>query len=143
MASIAIIVGSSFYSFGTISHPGPAFLPLWCGIIIAALSLIVFIKAVLKDKIKAIEEKESSFLTSRWPKLLATLIILFTYAFLLELFGFLVTAFISILLMLKVVEPTKWRTAVIEAAVAAILSYSLFALWLRVPLPKGFWPKLF
>ena len=52
MASIAIIVGSSFYSFGTISHPGPAFLPLWCGIIIAALSLIVFIKAVLKDKIK-------------------------------------------------------------------------------------------
>lgn len=143
MASIAIIVGSSAYSFGTASQPGPAFLPLWCGAIIAALSLIVFIKAVLKDKIKAIEKKESSFLTPRWPKLLATLIILFIYAFLLELFGFLMMAFISMLLMLKVVESTKWRTAVIEAAAAAIFSYSIFALWLRVQLPKGFWTTLF
>jgi len=145
IASIAIIVGSSAYSFGSWAHPGPAFLPLWCGIIMAALSLIVFVQAISKDKVEAKEKEkeESSFFTARWSKLVAVLIILFAYAFLLETFGFLMMTFAFMLFVLKAVEPTKWRTAVIISVLATTLSYFLFESWLKVPMPRGFWPDLF
>ena len=145
MVSIAIVVGSSSYSFGKWSQPGPAFLPLWCGIIMAALSLIVFVQAISKDKVEAKEKEkeESSFFTARWSKLVAVLIILFAYAFLLETFGFLMMTFAFMLFVLKAVEPTKWRTAVIISVLATTLSYFLFESWLKVPMPRGFWPDLF
>jgi len=143
MVSIAIIVGSTAYSFGGWSHPGPAFLPLWCGVIMGALALVVFVQAVLKGKSEAGGQEGESLLTSRWPKLIAALVILFAYAFLLEPFGYLIMTFVFMLFVLKVVEPTKWGTAVIEALLATGVSYSLFELWLKVPLPRGIWPTIF
>jgi hypothetical protein len=47
------------------------------------------------------------------------------------------------LFTLKVVEPTKWRTAVIASVLATTFSYFLFESWLKVPMPRGFWPDLF
>ncbi len=143
MISMVIIAGSSAYSFGTPSRPGPAFLPLSCGIIMAVLSLVIFGQAVLKGKGKAKKEKEGSPFTTRWPRLVAVLAILFAYAFLLEFFGYLMMTLVFMLFVLKVVEPANWRTAILEAVLAAGASYSLFELWLKVPLPKGIWPDLF
>jgi hypothetical protein len=143
MASIAIIAGSSAYSLGTLSRPGPAFLPLGCGIIMTVLSLVVFGQAVLRDKGKATKNEEGSLLTARWPRLVAALAILFAYAFLLEFFGYLMMTLVFMLFVLKVVEPVDWRTAILEAGLAAGGSYFLFEFWLKVPLPKGIWPDLF
>jgi putative tricarboxylic transport membrane protein len=143
VGSIAIILGSLAYSFGSWSHPGPAFLSLLCGIIMAALSLIIFVQAIMKDKGEAKEKEAGSFFTARWSKLVAALIILFAYALLLETFGFLMMTFVFMLFTLKVVEPTKWRTAVIVSVLATAVSYFLFESWLKVPMPRGFWPDLF
>ena len=115
MTSIAIIAGSSTYSLGTLSRPGPAFLPLWCGIVMAILSLVIFGQAVLIGRGRPTGEKEGSLLTARWPRLAEALFILLAYAFLLELFGYLMMTFLFMLFVLKVVEPTKWRTALFEA----------------------------
>jgi putative tricarboxylic transport membrane protein len=93
--------------------------------------------------VKAKGKEESSFFTARWGKLVAALGILFAYALLLESFGFLLMTFVFILFTLKVVEPTKWRTAVIASVLATTFSYFLFESWLKVPMPKGFWPNLF
>lgn len=143
IASIAIILGSFTYSYGSWAHPGPAFLPLWCGIIMAALSFIIFIQGIRKDKLEAKEKEESSFFTTRWSKLIAALFILFAYAFLLETFGFLMMTFVFMLFVLKVVEPTKWRTTVIVSVLTTTFSYFLFESWLKVPMPRGFWSNLF
>ena len=143
IGSIAIIAGSLVYSFGSWAHPGPAFLPLWCGIVMAALSLIVFIQAIRKDKAATEEKEESSFFTARWGKLVAALIILFAYAFLFETLGFVLVTFVFMLLVLKVVEPTKWSTALIVSVLTTAFSYLLFESWLKVPMPRGFWPNLF
>lgn len=105
--------------------------------------MIVFVQAVLKDRREGQKKKGDDFLAPRWPKLVAALIILLAYAVLLEFFGYLMMTFTFMLLVLKVVEPRKWRTAVLEAALATIASYSIFELWLKVLLPKGFWPRLF
>jgi putative tricarboxylic transport membrane protein len=143
MASVAIIAGSSVYSLGTLSRPGPAFLPLGCGIIMAVLSLVVFGQAVLRDKGRASKNEEDSVLTTRWPRLVAALAILFAYAFLLEFFGYPMMTLAFMLFVLKVVEPADWWTAILEAVLATGVSYFLFEFWLKVPLPKGIWLDLF
>jgi len=141
--SAAIILGSSKYSFGTWSHPGPGFLPIWCGIIMATFAAITCFQATWRGGKEVRAKEEASFLTSKWPKLVAMLIILMAYAFLLESLGFLAITFIALVCLLKLVGPTRWRTALAEALLATFVSYVLFGLWLKVPLPKGFWPGLF
>ncbi len=142
VVSVAIIGGSSSYALGTLSSPGPGFLPLTCGIIMAGLSLVVYVQAVWKAK-KDAEKRPESFWTSRWPKLAAALFILLAYSFLLEIFGYVLMTFIFLLFVLKVVEPTPWRTALTEAVLATVISYVVLELWLKVPLPRGFLPKFF
>jgi putative tricarboxylic transport membrane protein len=141
VVSLAIIVGSSAYPVGTLSHPGPSFLPFSCGIIMAVLSAIVFFQAMGAGREK--EKKREPFLTTRWPKLAAALFILFGYTFLLESFGYILMTFIFMFFVLKVVEPVKWRAALLEAVLAAGASYALFEWWLKVPLPKGTWLRFF
>ena len=141
--SLVIILGSRAYSFGTWSHPGPAFLPLLCGIIMAALSLIIFVQAILRDRKGVQEEDVSSFFTGRWAKLVAALFILFAYPFFLESLGFVPMTFVFMLFTLKVVEPTKWRTSLLASVLATTVCYFLFNSWLKVPMPKGFLPDLF
>jgi putative tricarboxylic transport membrane protein len=141
--SLAIIIGSCFYNYGTWSHPGPAFLPLWCGIIMAILSSIIFLRALWEDKIGRWTKGKDSFLTSRWPKLVIVIFILSVFAVLLETLGFIIMTFVSMFGLLKVVGKIKWRIALIEAALATIISYTLFEIWLNVPLPAGFLPSLF
>jgi hypothetical protein len=52
-------------------------------------------------------------------------------------------AFILMFFVLKVVEPVKWWTALLEAVLATGASYALFEWWLEVPLPKGTWLRFF
>ncbi|MCX5906329.1 MAG: tripartite tricarboxylate transporter TctB family protein [Deltaproteobacteria bacterium] len=139
--SLCIIGGASAYPFGVLSRPGPGFLPTVCGVIMAGLSLVVFFQAFGGDQKGKDEGK--SFFTARWPRLVAALVILLAYGFLVEPVGYLAATFIFILLALKVVEPSRWRTALLEAVLATVLSYAVFELWLNVQLPKGFWPRLF
>jgi len=143
LISIAIVAGSSAYPSGTLSRPGPAFLPMCCGLIMTVLSLITLGQAFRKDKRKATEEKQDSSLTARWPRLVAAVAILLAYAFLVDFLGYLMMTLVFMLFVLKIVEPANWRTALLEAVLAAGGSYSLFELWLKVPLPKGIWPDLF
>lgn len=143
IVSLAIVAGSSTYSFGTWSRPGPAFLPLWCGIIMAVFSATIYIQATLKSRKEARAKEKVSFLPSRWPKLVAVLVVLCAYALLIESLGFLAITFITMLALLKLVEQTKGWTALTEAVLATLTSYAVFELWLKVPMPKGFWPGLF
>jgi hypothetical protein len=66
----------------------------------------------------------------------------FFYYLFLEVLGYILTTFILMVLLLKAVESTRWRTVLLEAFVATFASYALFQLWLKVQLPKGIWPSL-
>lgn len=138
--SLVVIAGSAQYPFGAWSHPGPAFLPILCGAAMAALSLIVFLQSIWKAQGNRKEEKRTPFLTARWPRLVVALAILLVYAFLLDYLGYLVMTFVFMLFVLKIVEPTKWRIAILEAVLAAAGSYLLFEIMLKMVLPRGIWP---
>jgi len=134
--SAAIIAYSLSYPFGTWRNPGPGFLPFWCGIIMAGLSSIIFIHNAHEKK-DLIKEREGRFFTSRWPHLIIMLIILFSYPLMLETLGFIITTFLFLILIFKIIEPMKWGLSLISSGSITIISYILFELFLKVPMPKG------
>jgi hypothetical protein len=145
LVSLMIVIGSLSYPFGSWAKPGPAFLPLGCGAIMFFLSLNTFFQSIRREKKigGAIHEnRDSPFLTSRWPKLVWAIGILFFYYLFLEILGFVLTTFIFMVLLLKAVESTRWRTVLLEAFLATFVSYALFELWLKVQLPKGIWSTM-
>ena len=119
--------------------PGPGFLPFICGIALIGISLVVLIAALGKDKNKEGEEagqqqffpeKESG---RRVGFALAAPIL---YAILLPYLGFLLTTFVFMLFMLRLMEPQKWYKVFLVSFFTAVLAYLLFGA-LEVQLPRG------
>jgi hypothetical protein len=137
LISLAIAVFSTNYPLGSLSKPGPGFIPFWCGVIMACLSSVLMVRALLEKRKKVLEEEKEPFFTNRWTKGALVLVALFAYSFLLELVGFFAANFITIFFLLKAVESEKWSVALLEAAVGAIGTYYLFDIWLKLNLPKG------
>jgi hypothetical protein len=68
---------------------------------------------------------------------LLALIALFVYAFALKYLGFLVTTFLFMVFLLKVIDPQRWGTVFITALVTSAAAQLLFKTWLKVQLPRG------
>lgn len=137
LISLVIVVFSINYPLGSLSKPGPGFLPFWCGVIMACLSSVIMVRALLENRKKAVGEEKEPFFTNQWTKGVLVLVALFAYSFLLELVGFLATNFITIFFLLKAIESEKWSVALLEAAIGAVGTYYLFDVWLTLNLPKG------
>src|SRR5512144_1606725 len=83
----AITIGSYRMGLGTLNHPGPGFLPFWCGGILAALSVLVFIKAVLSPRDEA-GTLRRLWGGTRWTKGVYVLAALLVYNFTFTYLGF-------------------------------------------------------
>jgi hypothetical protein len=62
---------------------------------------------------------------------------LVAYTFLLDSLGYPLCTFLLVLFMLLATEPQPWTVALGMAAITAVGSYVIFAIWLSVPLPRG------
>ena len=72
-----------------------------------------------------------------WKKVALALTALLAYWLVLEHLGFLITTYLLLLFLLRVIEPQKWLLAVATALIATTFSYALFNLWLKVQMPNG------
>jgi putative tricarboxylic transport membrane protein len=117
--------------FGTIHNPGPGFFPWWTSVVIILLGLVLVFTALRPRSSHA--RKDSG----RVVKVFVLLVVLAVYTFLLDLLGYLVCTFLLVLFMLRATDPQRWPIALCVAAMAAIGSYVVFAVWLSVPLPRG------
>jgi len=68
---------------------------------------------------------------------MALLVVLTAYTFLLDPLGYPLCTFLLVLFMLRATEPQRWTVALGMAALTAVGSYVVFAIWLGVPLPRG------
>jgi putative tricarboxylic transport membrane protein len=75
--------------------------------------------------------------SGRIAKVAALLVILAAYTFLLEPLGYPLSTFLLVLFMLRAIDTQQWAVALGMAAVMAVGSYIVFAVWLGVPLPCG------
>lgn len=136
-AALTLIFGaaaayeSTKLPFGTVHNPGQGFFPWWTSVLIILLAMILLIRA-LKLGSSAAREK-----FGRIPRVLALLVVLAAYSFLLDPLGYPLCTFLLVLFMLRATDPQRWTVALGMAALTAVGSYVVFAIWLGVPLPRG------
>jgi len=137
VAALTLIFGaaaayeSAKLPFGTVHNPGQGFFPWWTSVVIILLAMILLIQA-LKSPSSAAREK-----SGRIARVVALLVVLAAYSFLLDPLGYPLCTFLLVLFMLRATDPQRWTVALGMALITAVGSYIVFAVWLRVPLPRG------
>ena len=135
-AGVVICVGAFRLSVGTFRNPGPGFLPFITGAILTLLSFLLYLQT---RKPGEGSPRGKPFFThkSRAWKAGLTLIALLAYAVGMEYLGFLVSTTVFLAFLLGVVEPQRWYIVVFGSGLVAIVSYTIFEILLKSPLPKG------
>jgi len=142
---ISICIGSVKLKFGSFHTPGPGFLPFITGAMLGIFGLILTFSSAFERLREGEAKDEKSLLKWDWKLFLnplLTVFILFSYVFLLDLLGFLLTTFVFLLLLFKLSAPEKWLSPLILSVSATILSYLIFSVWLQCQFPRGlikFW----
>jgi len=122
------------YGLGSLSSPGPGFLPCLSGTAIAGLSLIVLIKQRFSEKREKIRDLWES---ANWPAMVMVMGALILYTALLRLLGFLLDTFVLIAFLLRIMEPMNWKKVVAWAGGISLCAYLIFEIWLNAQLPAG------
>lgn len=132
---LIIAVSSLKYGLGSLSAPGPGFLPFLSGLTITGLAIVVFVQQLSRGG----KERLSDLWRKRhWPKMLMVLAALVVYTLLFNVLGFLLDTFLLIAFLLRLLEPMGWTKVLAGAVCASGGSYVIFQLWLEAQLPKGF-----
>lgn len=134
--AILICIGSFRLSLGSFRNPGPGFFPFIAGLIVAVLALAIHLQSRGKDSAK--ETKGPLWADKkRIQKMVFTTLALLAYGVGMDYLGFLVSTFIFLAFLLRMIEPQRWSLVLLESALASGISYLIFDIWLQAQLPKG------
>ena len=133
--SVIICVASLRLQYGNVHNPGPGFLPLWLGILLGILSVVLLINATLQKQ--GILLKEVLNEKIRWKKVLFVLICLIAYGALMGYLGFLVSTFLFLFILLRFIDRVRWWPVILWSLVGSCGSYFIFEIWMKLRLPKG------
>ncbi len=134
----AVVYGSYRLGLGILTHPGPGFLTFWCGLILAGLSMMVFLQGKLSQNTAGGGSLGKLWAGLMWPKSLYVTLALLIYTLTFVRIGFLLSTTILLMFLFKAIEPETWLRAVLGAVLASVISYAFFGVWLEVQLPRGF-----
>jgi len=133
--ALVAIIKSYGLGLGTLGQPGPGFLFFWSGILLATMSLIIFIKTFLKG---GEEEGETTIFGGvNYTKIILVSLSVFLYALLLDSLGFIVVTVLLFVFILGVVERKKWMFTILSSIVVTMAAYLIFQTWLETQLPRG------
>jgi putative tricarboxylic transport membrane protein len=132
--AIFICIESTRLPFGSWRDPGAGFFPLLSGIFLGFLSGLTLVRAFLNKKE---ELREKWYPQDKWKSLISVLMVLIGYAVFLEILGFLLSTFLLLVFLFRGIEPQRWIVAIGGSALASVISYAVFELWLKTQLPKG------
>jgi putative tricarboxylic transport membrane protein len=132
--SLITCVESYRLKLGAIQQPGPGFFPFSAGLLMLILSLAALFQLIKKKNDQEKKTRPESF---RWWNIVIILGAIAGYAFFLEKVGFLISSFLFICLLLKVVEPQPWRTAILGGLITAVASNLVFNVIFRAQIPSG------
>lgn len=115
--------------------PGYGFLPFWLGVLLAILSIVLYVEAWRRP---AADDAASPFPPRPALQVVTiALVLVAVFAFVLEIVGYLVDTLAFTFIMLTVVEKETWRHAAIFSVAFTVALYVLFQLWLGIRLPKN------
>ncbi|MET0500185.1 MAG: tripartite tricarboxylate transporter TctB family protein [Candidatus Binatia bacterium] len=129
---ILVCYGATRLGVGSVTEPGSGFIFFWSGLILVILSLVV-----VAESLRRSEDRVQEIGELNWVKIALVLLSLVLYAFFLEKLGFVLTTFILLSFLLGWIEGTAWARAIGVASAAALGSFAIFELWLKIRFPKG------
>jgi putative tricarboxylic transport membrane protein len=125
--SLFIVWEAQRVGFGTVSAPGPGFLPFCAGAALLVLSAVL-----IRRGWKAREAA-----TSYPPRVIFALASLFAYSLILEPLGFVVATFFLVGILFHLGKPRPWWMLLGMTALVTVLSYFVFGRLLQVYFPRG------
>jgi putative tricarboxylic transport membrane protein len=137
LLGLAVIFLSYRLGLGTLTSPGPGFLPLWCGLILSAISLGVFFHRLLIPSGGESQTIRKLWGGVHWLRGVFVVSALLVYTLLFTHLGYLLSTLVLLLFLFKAIEPQGWTVAIGGAVLASFISFVVFALWLDVQLPRG------
>jgi len=124
------------FRLGDFHKPGPGFTPFLAGasLVIFGLALIFFVGS---EKSGPAEGKRLGDQGARQNRktLLWGFLIFLGYILVFERIGFPLSSFIFFFLLFKLTAPQKWLMPSVLSAGAVMVSYLVFSVWLKIPLP--------
>jgi putative tricarboxylic transport membrane protein len=118
---------------GTINDPGSGYVLFYTGILMCLFALTIIIAAVTEGG----PSFGSRWEGARWTKPLVLIICLTAFSFALEPLGFLLSAIPLMLLLLRAIEPVRWRLAIPLAVLAPLGVWWVLKHTLLIQLPSG------
>jgi putative tricarboxylic transport membrane protein len=131
---VSVLVGALGFPVLSAGSPGPGFLPLMISAGIIA-SGVVLVGVALRGR-AAFQQPSWPSLAGWWRVALMLVALAFAFTFLEEL-GFLIATTVFMAVMIYALGERSWIMLVSVPPLSAFALYLVFALWLRVPLPKG------
>ncbi|WP_043531958.1 tripartite tricarboxylate transporter TctB family protein [Litchfieldella xinjiangensis] len=123
------VLGYFKYGLWVNNGPGAGFFPVVAGLGAAVLGIYEFLFSPVKAK--AVGTK------SLWPAVAMAITVAS-----IPLVGMVLAMALFIVLWILVIERKTWHKAVLTGAGAGTGIYLVFALWLKVPFPQGFFLEL-
>jgi len=120
---------------GGLGNPGPGLMPFLLGLLLcvtAVYTLFTFLHEKMDRGTLAVSEAQHPTNFGRLGLVLASIL---AYSLFFERLGFLVTTFVALLVLFRIMN-NRWFTAVVVSVVTALVSYGLFT-YLGVQFPKG------
>jgi len=135
---LAISIWSATFPFGELKDPGPAFLPLACGILLTLLGLMMVFQVRTQKADFPMKSFKPLFpqgsARNRVAFALGSMVL---STVLLNPLGFTPTVFLLILFLMRSIQPTQWRVALLYAFIYAVGSLIIFKILLQSQLPGG------
>lgn len=129
--------GAISLPYGNIHNPGPGFFPLWLGVLLGVMSFGLILK-VTRQKEGARILWDILAEKIRWGRILAVIIALVLYGFLMDYVGFLILTLLLMAFLLRAIETQPWKAVIGWAIFGSVGSYLVFEIWMKLRLPKGF-----
>jgi putative tricarboxylic transport membrane protein len=109
---------------------GPAFLPFWTGIVLAACGLWLFAHPT--------PDPEVSWPSARaFARATSGFVLLLLYALGLQPLGYFISTAVFLVITILLLEPIRPTRALVVGIASAAFLFLVFRAWLRVPLPGG------
>ena len=118
---------------GGIHDPGSGFVVFYTGILMCLFAVSIIVAAVTEGG----PTIGSLWAGTRWTKPLIVTGCLTLFAFLLQPFGFLLSAIPLLLLLLRVIDPVRWTLAIPLAVLAPLCVWWVLKHGLLIQLPAG------
>lgn len=134
--AVAIMLGASELSFGSLRRPEAGFLPFILSILLTVFSLILLGQSIRQRKREEVP-LVSDMRFGSWRKIGLAMSALLLFSFLVERLGYIISAFLLVAFLLSAVERQKWWLVIGIAILSSIGSYVLFVTCLGTMLPEG------